>query len=190
MSCAENLEQSLAAWKTSGLINDSSTEHLDDETLYQLACDNAASDCEPQHKQHLSCCPICMEKWANWRKAISATQSSQQQPQHSTVSYGMLEAAADNNSQQPLSLHSHCGCFNLGLFPDREHPDSALVTLKSIGANNDQLEGQQVTVRDKNGTIILDCPLRDGRAARRIEQLSNLDLTQWTVVISTDEDDA
>ena len=189
MSCAENLQQSLTAWKQSGFINDSSNEHLDDDTLYQLASENSITSGDEQQKQHLSCCPICLEKWANWRKAISVTQSSEQQQQHSTMSYGMLEAAADNNSQQPLNLHSHCGSFNLGLFPDREHPESALVTLKVIGDNSEQLEGQQVTVRDNNGKIILACSIQDGRAARRIDQLSSIDLSQWTVVVDTDGDD-
>lgn len=191
MSCAEDLHQSLAAWKQAGVINDSSNEHLDDDTLYQLACDNSAIDVDPQQKQHLSCCPICMEKWANWRKAISATQSDQQQQQPLSMSYGFLEAAADNNNNpQPLNLHSHCGGFNLGLYPDRDHPESALVTLKATGSNCDQLEDHQVTVRDKNGSVILEGFFIEGRAARRTDQLSSIDLTQWTVVVHPLEDDA
>ena len=188
MSCAEDLQQSLASWKQDHLINDCSNEHLDDDTLYQLAGGNNITSCNEQQKQHLSCCAICLEKWANWRKAISASQTAPQHEQQPTMSYGMLEAAADNNSQQPLDLHSHCGNFNLGLFPDSQHPDSALVTLKITTGNSEQLDGQQITVRDKNGTIILDCPLQDGRAARRVNQLSRLDLSQWTVMISADED--
>lgn len=185
MSCAENLEQSLAAWKTI-TINDSSSAHLDDDTLYQLACENGANTCDPQDKEHLSCCPICLEKWANWRKAISATLSNPSQQQ--IMSYGMLEAAADNNSQQPLNLHSHCGGFNLGLFPSHDQIDSALVTLKITDLNRSKLEDQYVTVRDKNGQTILDGRFIDGRVARRVNQLSGLDLSQWTLVVSENGD--
>lgn len=190
MSCAENLDQSLSVWKKSMLINDCSNEHLDDETLYQLACANGTLESEEHHKEHLSCCPICMEKWANWRKAITVTQPTQQQQQHSTVSYGMLEAAADNNSNQPITLHSHCGGFCLGLFPDQECPESGLITLKITGHNPEQFEGQRATVRDRHGNIILNSPLHDGRVARRIEHISNIDLTTWTIVLNEEEDDA
>jgi hypothetical protein len=45
------------------------------------------------------------------------------------------------------------------------------------------VEGRYVTVRDRNGLVVLEGRLRHGRLARICEKLSEIDLTTWTLVV-------
>ena len=73
MNEEDRLQSCLRVWKenytdktTSG---GSDISHLSDHEIYPLAEDGGMQRADPGVIEHLSICPVCMEKWVGWRKA-------------------------------------------------------------------------------------------------------------------------
>lgn len=189
MNINETLQQRLKIWQEHFIPEDHNQgEHLSDEVLYQLATAGSIDHADQEALEHLSLCPICLDKWSNWQIAISITEKKQQHSEDEFISYGMLEAAASAGPVQPLNMPSHCGSFCLGLFPNIENPEAGLLTLEVTGHTTEGYEGRRVTVRDKKGIILIDGPIHEGRIARPYSQLADLDLSSWTIAFNTEED--
>ncbi len=184
MNIQNNLEQRLRDWKSSFEFEG---PHLPDDVLYRLANAGGIKNADNETARHLSLCPTCLEKWADWRRAISAAEESTQESHEEFMSYGMLEAAASTGPLQPLNLQSRCGSFCLGVLPSMGNPDKGLLTLEAIGQIAASLEGRRVTIRDRRGTVLIDGHLHEGRVARPCEHLGEIDLSTWTIVFATED---
>jgi hypothetical protein len=144
--------------------------------------------CPKEEVNHLSLCPLCLKQWADWRKAISAVADLEegndpQEEEASSMTYGLLKAAATDKPKGPISLRSICGKFLLNLLPRVDDPEKGMVTLETTGPEDASLEGRHVTVRDGKGLVFLEGTLRHGRLARLCEILSDIDLNTWTIVL-------
>ncbi len=189
--------ESLRHWKevyTPGAENKGETgPHLSYVEIYGMA---ELGGIEKSHKEaieHLSLCPQCLNKWAEWRKAISAvtdleTDEGYERNASSQMSYGLLKAAATEGPKGPLSLRSACGRFALNLLPQMDNPEKGMLTLETVGSAEADLEGRRVLLRDAKGLVILEGKLRHGRLARLCENISGIDLNTWTIVLQEEEE--
>jgi len=138
---------------------------------------------------HLSLCPVCLEDWAKWRRAFTTVQEleSTEEQEPFVMTYGMREAAATGKPEGPVSSKSSCGRFILGLLPQIDNPDRGMVTLESIAGQETPIKDQHVTVRDRNGYVLIDGILIHGRLARTCDNLSEIDLSIWTLIVDEEE---
>jgi hypothetical protein len=184
MNSENQLKEYLKVWKQiyadrmdSGEFD---TEHLSDETLYRAAEHGGIEKAESEAIAHLSLCPICMERWAAWRETVSALEEDEiEEPP--VMSYGFLRAAA-THERGPIQSESSCGRFILGLLPEVGAVEKGLITLDVIKEDDTSLEGRYMTVRDRNGRLFLEGRIHRGRLARRCENLTDIDLSNWTVI--------
>ena len=137
---------------------------------------------------HLSLCPICLEEWASWCSALRTVDEldrpvADEDEPIPAMTYGMREAAATDKPDEPISIRSSCGRFIFGLLPQLDNPEKGMVTLEAVADGDMAVEGRYVTVRDRNGLVVLEGRLRHGRLARTCEKLSEIDLTTWTLVV-------
>ena len=162
--------------------------HLSIEALYRMAGSGGIERSGDEAVNHLSLCPECLEKWASWRRALTAvdelerpeTAEEQEAP---VMAYGLREAAATAKPEEPVSMRSSCGRFILGLLPRVDNSDKGMVTIEAAADGKMSVEGRHFTVRDRNGLVVLEGRLRHGRLARTCEKLTDLDLTAWTLVV-------
>jgi hypothetical protein len=157
--------------------------HLSEKTLYQIALSGGIKEADPRDLAHLSLCPLCLNQWANFRKSISDIEDATDYEEHRLVTWGILEAAATNSPVEAVRLKSACGKFFLGLLPQMNNPENGMITLELESNTASELEGHKATVRDYKGRVLLEGPLCQGRLARRIEKLSNINLNHWTVIV-------
>jgi len=157
--------------------------HLSDEEIYPLAENSGIEQAVPEALEHLSLCPICMEKWAAWREAISAVEN-EEPGADMIMSYGTLElkAAATDKPFEAMTSLSSCGRFTLGLLPQVGDPKKGLVTLDVVTKDEPALENRYVMVRDRGGRVFLRGKIHQGRLARRYDKLEDIDLSKWTVI--------
>jgi len=192
METENKLTSSLQIWKE---VYSARTEadreaddHLPMEALYRMAGPGGIEKAEDKALNHLSLCPSCLEEWASWRRALTAVDELDR-PEASedetipVMAYGLREAAATAKPEEPLSMRSSCGRFIFGLFPRLDNPDKGMITLEAVADGEISVEGRHVTVRDRNGLVLLEGRLRHGRLARTCENLSEIDLTTWTLVV-------
>ena len=192
MNTENELAPSLQIWKEvysarttrDGEIGD----HLGMEALYSIAGPGGIEKADDKALNHLFLCPICLEEWASWRSALTAV-GGLDRPEASedetmpVMAYGMREAAATDKPDEPISIRSSCGRFIFGLLPQLDNPENGMVTLEAVADGDMTVEGRYVTVRDRNGLVVLEGRLRHGRLARTCEKLSEIDLTTWTLIV-------
>ena len=162
--------------------------HLSMEELYRMARPTGIEGSGAEAVNHLSLCPACLKEWASWRSALTEVDELDR-PEASedetipVMAYGMQEAAATDKPEEPISIRSSCGRFIFGLLPQLDNPEKGMVTLEAVADGDMTVEGRYVTVRDRNGLVVLEGRLRHGRLARTCEKLSEIDLTTWTLVV-------
>lgn len=187
MNKNKGLELCLQTWQSVFLnANREGSEekvHLSENILYQMALPGGIIETDPEHLTHLSTCPLCLNRWAEFRKCISDIEDAVDYKENRFVTWGILEAAATDKPAEALRLKSSCGKFILGLLPQMGNPENGMITLELESNTALEMEGHKATVRDRNGRILLEGALCQGRLARRIEKLSNLNLTHWTVIV-------
>ena len=192
METQNNLESCLQIWKEvySGPTkpNGETGDHLSMETLYRMSQPGGIEGSAAEAVTHLSLCPTCLEEWASWRSALAAVEALENDPPEEAAhfgitAYGMREAAATAKPGEPMNLRSSCGRFILGLLPQLDNPEKGMATLEAVSDGNITIEGT-VTVRDRNGLVVLEGRLQGGRLARTCEKLSGIDLSTWTLVVN------
>ena len=163
-------------------------DHLPMETLYSMAGPGGIERADDKALNHLSLCPICLEEWASWCSALRSVDKLDR-PKASedetipVMAYGMREAAATAKPDEPISIRSSCGRFIFGLLPQLDNLEKGMVTLEAVADGDMAVEGRYVTVRDRNGLVVLEGRLRHGRLARTCEKLSEIDLSTWTLIV-------
>lgn len=181
-----DLNEYLKIWQDVG-EHTASGHHLASDTLYRMAGDGGLEKAPPAEVAHLSMCPVCVKKWAEWRRALSAVASLEADKPAPILTYGIRQAAAtEKTAAEPVRLPSACGRFVLSLLPRMDDPDKGMVTLEVVGEAGRELEGQQVIVKDRLGVVMIAGRLREGRLARRCDQISTFNLTPWTLVVHPD----
>jgi len=143
---------------------------------------------EVEAVDHLSVCPVCLGEWASWRKALTAVDDfegaeSTEEEEFPVMAYGMREAAATAKPEEPVNVRSSCGRFILGFLPRLDNPQKGMVTLEAVADGEMSVEDRHFTVRDRNGLVLLEGRLHQGRLARTCEKLADIDLTTWTLVV-------
>jgi hypothetical protein len=158
-------------------------KHLSEKVLCQMAFSGGVKEADPKDLAHLSLCPLCLNQWAKFRKSISDIEDATGYEEKRLVTRGMLEAASTDKSLEAVRLTSSCGKFFLGLLPQMDNPENGMITLELESKTASELEGHKATVIDHKGRTLLEGALCQGRLARRVEKLSNINLTRWTVII-------
>jgi len=163
--------------------------HLSMEEIYRMAEPGGIARSGDEAVSHLSLCPVCLEEWAEWRRALTAVEDleSIEEQEPLVMTYGMREAAATEKPEGPVSIKSSCGRFILELLPQINNPDRGMVTLESIAGQEAPIKDQHVTVRDRNGYVLIDGMLLHGRLARICDNLSEIDLSTWTLIVDEEE---
>lgn len=178
-----DLNEYLKIWRDVG-EHAASGHHLASDTLYQMARDGGLEQASPADVAHLSLCPVCVNQWAEWRKALSAVAALEGEPPAATLTYGIRQAAATRKTvAEPVRLPSACGRFVLSLLPQMDDPDRGMVALEAVGEGGRELDGQSVIAKDRLGIVMIAGRLREGRLARRSDQISTFNLTLWTLVV-------
>ena len=174
----------LMAWQQAAIVDFDSFgvggRHLSDDELYGLAVSGAISRAREQQVEHLSLCPVCQQKWAEWLRAVYLA-GGLEEDRGNIHSFGLLEAAAGLKQQDAISSKSACGKFVLGVYPKKGLADQVMITLEYIGGEAADMEGRQFVVRERGGRVLLDGLLRNGRLARVYDSLDDIDLGQWTL---------
>lgn len=163
-------------------------DHLPMEDIYSMVGPGGIEKADDGALNHLSLCPICLEEWASWchaRTAVDKLDRPETDEERTTpvMAYGMREAAATDKPHEPISIRSSCGRFIFGLLPQLDNLEKGMVTLEAVADGDMAVEGRFVTVRDRNGLVVLEGRLHHGRLARICEKLSEIDLTTWTLVV-------
>lgn len=192
METGNELESCLLMWKDVYSKPRETTEgvgmHLSMEDLYRMAEPGGMAKAGEEAMEHLSLCPACLEEWASWRRAITILEDlkrEEAEPEESVpdFAYGMREAAATGRPDEPVSIRSRCGRFVLGILPKVNDPEKGMVTLEAVADEEISVEGKSVMLRDRNGLLLLEGTLRNGRLARLCEDLSRIDLSTWSLVV-------
>jgi hypothetical protein len=187
MNSFDKLEEYLRIWEEETLSGPQPEgAHLSGETLYSLARAGGVQNAEPAAAEHLSRCARCLRQWADWRKALTALEGpSQEEPP--LTACGMLKAAAAPERQEPLTLKSDCGRFTIRILPQLGEPERGMIAVEASPEHAAGLEGKEVTLRDRRGRVLLQGRLRQGRVARRAQDLSGIDLGTWTLMLDAPE---
>ena len=192
MNIENGLASSLQIWKEVYPVlteeDREADDHLPMEALYNMAGPGGIEKADDKALNHLSLCPICLEEWASWRRALRAVAEldrpeADEDETIPVMAFGMREAAATAKPDEPINIRSSCGRFIFGLLPQLDNPEKGMVTLEAVTDGDMTVEGRYVTVRDRNGLVVLEGRLRHGRLARTCEKLSEIDLTTWTLVV-------
>jgi len=192
MNQKNSLQSLLQIWKEVYLdrtkTHGEEAGHLSVEELYRMAEPGGIERSEVEAVDHLSVCPVCLGEWASWRRALTAVDELEsaegmEEEEFPVMAYGMREAAATAKPEEPVNVRSSCGRFNLGVLPRLDNPQKGMVTLEAVADGEMSVEDRHFTVRDRNGLVLLEGRLHQGRLARTCEKLADIDLTTWTLVV-------
>ncbi len=158
-------------------------DHIDGARLRVLAQDGGMANALPHEMDHLSLCPVCLERWNQEVQAGRDLQENQDisgslaSLEHcslgagTSMDYCMMQAAA---SSQPTAVEmvSASGDFTVSVLPDMEEGKRVLVTLEVAPASLDKYEGKEAEVRDYFGNVLFQRAITGGRAAAILEDVS------------------
>jgi len=164
----EKLQSYLRIWKNI-CTEKSKTDpydipHIPEEDIYKMAEVGGMGKADPEAIEHLSLCPICMDSWIGWREAVSVLKQDEAEKEY-IMSYGLVEAAATHDVKEAINYHSACGRFTLTLSPPMDSGEQWLVTLRAMD-DHISFEGIFIEIRDRNGVVLLEGRLVNGRLAR------------------------
>lgn len=158
-------------------------EHLSPERIYELAIAGEILTAPSKELKHLSVCASCMSDWAFWSRVHNEDYGELADDMPSTISGGMLKAAASPGEREALKLKSACGRFLLGVLPEMGTPDRGLITLEATADADGIYNGKTAWVRDAKNRDILSGVIENNRIARRCDSFQDIDLSSWTLVI-------
>jgi hypothetical protein len=189
MTNSDNINSALGNWREMKLAqtDSSQTEHLKEQILVRMAADGGLQEALESELKHLDNCPLCLASWSAWRRAFTVAQecnneSEKSEEFSSESAYGFLEAAATTSAKATGQIvESRCGTYRLEIMPNRDDPTKGMIVLSSRPAKSDNKGGNQVTVRDRNGRIIISGTLENKKLARLCHNLDEIDLTVWTI---------
>ncbi|MCG8683757.1 MAG: hypothetical protein MI892_02710 [Desulfobacterales bacterium] len=172
-----DLNTALTTWYNQARVAE--TGHLDLEAIYRLSLDGELAKASHKEAAHLCNCPQCLDKW----ELLCFIASEAEDESDDLIGYGRLKAAAEKEmALEPIYLKSDCGRFELGLFPDPNHPGYGMATLDVLKKESG-LDSLTATVKDAGGRVVLQAKITHGRTAAKIRNIDHLDLSIWTVTI-------
>ena len=137
MNIENGLASSLQIWKEVYPVlteeDREADDHLPMEALYNMAGPGGIEKADDKALNHLSLCPICLEEWASWRRALRAVAEldrpeADEDETIPVMAFGMREAAATAKPDEPINIRSSCGRFIFGLLPQLDNPEKGMVT--------------------------------------------------------------
>lgn len=183
MITEKHLKKYIHIWHEQSTAAPVDDAHLSPEKIYQLAVPGEILSAPQKELNHLSVCASCMSDWAFWSRVHTEDPGETADDMPSTITGGMLKAAASPGEREALKLKSACGRFLLGVFPEMGTPDRGLITLEAIADAYGIYNGKTVGVRDAKNRIVLSGVMENNRIARRCENFQDIDLSSWTLVI-------
>ncbi len=189
MTNSKNIDSALKNWREMKLAQTDSlpTEHLQEQTLVRMAADGGLQEALESELKHLDNCPLCLASWSAWRRAFTVVQESNSEVENheefsAESTYGFLEAAATTSAKTAGQIvESRCGTYRLEIMPNREDPTKGIIVLSRRPEKSENRGDKKVTVRDRNGHIIISGTLENKKLARLCHNLDEIDLTVWTI---------
>lgn len=158
--------------------------HLSMEKLYQLSLPGGMQNVDKSDIEHLSLCPICLSNWETCASMHDISADEYEKDQEDVVlGWGFLEAASDG-FVKPLYMKSSCKRFMLGIFPEINNLKRGMAVIEVLSDKDENLEGMIVSVQDAAENKIISGKIKLKRTATKIKDLTLLDLSKWTVVLS------
>ncbi len=184
MISENHLKKYINIWHEEHITLPVDEEHLSPERIYQLAVPGEILAAPKKELNHLSVCASCMSDWAFWSRVHTEDPGDLADDEPSTISGGMLKAAASPGKREALKLKSACGRFLLGVLPEMESLDRGLITLEAIADARGIYNGKTASVRDAKNRNILSGFMENNRIARRCKKFQDIDLSAWTIIIA------
>ncbi len=157
--------------------------HMDDVILEEMLSNGGLAEADDEILHHLSLCPRCMNRLSELEDEKTETTPSFFMDGAADDWYtgGMLEVASTGPVRESLVIPSSCGRFQLGIHPQADRPEQAMITIDYLGGERGDLEGRDIQVSDSKGQCLLKGKLVGGRLARMCDELTKYDLQIWTV---------
>lgn len=177
-----DLKEGFQYWNNVREQERTDVDHISDNQLLILSGVEGLKGVSTAIISHLSTCPKCLNRWV---KSCREQRELEAVPQFSDeyLIYGGLEAAASLGTIEPVQMKSSCGKFSLGVLPASGDPANALITLEAQSDTASLLEEKKLTVREKNGTIILTGHLQGGRLVGTFSDIRKINLSVWTLQV-------
>ncbi len=178
-------KQALKVWaKYSPIPRD----HISEEKLYLFSLPGGLQTAATYEIHHLSLCPRCL---STWETLCDLSKSSRADDPGETekgelLSYGLLQAASSTFTE-PVYINSRCEKFRLGIFPDNNTPQKAMIVLETTG-DGKLCQGMTASIRDANGLMVMEATIKQGRAASITDHLDTLDLSTCSIILSGSAD--
>lgn len=181
-----DMGQALETWQKFNLEwqEDQQQDHLSVQRLYAFSLDGGLKTAEPYETAHLSLCPVCLDKWESFCIVSEPLTADDYEGEQDIIGHGTLKAAS-SAFKESIYTQSECRRFMLGIFPEIDRPGSGMAVLEVID-EQDSCENMLASVTDLNGKILLHGRIQEGRSASKIEDLGNVDLSSWTIVLTGD----
>lgn len=178
-----SLKEALAEWDQSVF---STQEHLPVQRLYEMGQTGGFKSAAPFELEHLSLCPACLDHLGLFSMADEAATGLEEEDVYQIIGYGFLKAAAAGLSE-PVEAKSSCKNFILSIYPEVDSTSRGMAVL-TVARETDRFDGLQASVRDASCTVILKSTIVQGRAAVKIDFLDRLDLSEWTIILSKNQE--
>lgn len=163
-------------------------DHICEEKLYLFSLPGGLQKADNYDIHHLSLCPRCLSAWetlCDLRESSRADAPGETEGVE-ILSYGMLQAASSTFTE-PVYIKSTCEKFRLGIFPDNDTPQKAMIVLETTG-DGKPFQGMTASIRDAGGFMVMEATIKQGRAASLTDHLDTLDLSTWTIILSGSAD--
>lgn len=155
-------------------------EHLQEGLLFAMALRGGLATADPSWVNHLSLCPVCMDKWNEICNILDSEEEFT--GREVVLGTGTLKAASGDRMEK-LKLNSECGMFTLTIFPSRKD-NGGTVVLNITNRFAGRFEGRTATVCDAVGEMIIQGAIREGSLARKVKQIEKFDFKEWNVIVA------
>jgi len=153
-------------------------KHLALDIIRGLAQKDGVADAQEEVLKHLSTCPVCFSAWAKLCREEEVEELDENV--YAPLMFFGAHAEEDDVFGQAHSdvFPSSCGNFQLELTAVN---DSSKSQLLSFIPKNNQFLGNEVRVRDRNGSVLLSGVLTSAGLTVTIPDAVTFDLSYWTV---------
>jgi len=176
------LEKHITAWYHQNESTTCDKSHLAESEIFRMALPGGLATADEEKLDHLSLCPVCMDRWDELCTILGTGSADDFEENEIIVGQGFLRTGSGGTIEN-IRVKSKCSRFILSIYPS-ENENSGTAVLEIGNGDRKKFEGALATICDTAGEIIIQGPIRGGVLARKLTDLHNLDLKQWSTIIT------
>ena len=163
------LKQALKAWRSWKAPPKEPGDHIPPAELYELFIHPESTPDRGMLLDHLVQCPVCLRELEDVIHSRAGAEEAM-----AGLDYAPAMAAA-SLTRGPKRISTQGGKYTIEIRPHLSRENRGIVTVQVAPPYRDELEGRTLTIKDRQGRVLLQSRIINSEASQEIDDLDQIE---------------